>query len=118
MSTEKTVGWPLISDEELTNIQIIWSSEFDYTNRAAIEIAKEYGRKITVDGLQISQYKEDILETAAAEADVPYELLQAILNLTKKKWPSLEIYGAKRGLERDIEATLQKAAKEVESAAP
>ena len=118
LSTEKTVGWPLISDEELTNIQIIWSSEFDYTNRAAIEIAKEYGRKITVDGLQISQYKEDILETAAAEADVPYELLQAILNLTKKKWPSLEIYGAKRGLERDIEATLQKAAKEVESAAP
>ena len=49
---------------------------------------------------------------------MPYELLQAILDLTKTKWPSLEVYGAKRGLERDIEDTLSKAVNQVEKAAP
>lgn len=118
LSTEKTVGWTLIGDEELANIQTIWNSDFDYTGMEAINLAKEFGRQIAVDNAQINHYKEDILETAAAEADVPYELLQAILDLTKTKWPSLEVYGAKRGLERDIEDTLSKAVNQVEKAAP
>lgn len=118
LETEKSVGWPLIADEDLANIQTIWSVEFDYTHAEAIDIAKEFGRRIVVDGARIDFYKEDILEIAAAEADVPCELLQAILNLTKNKWKSLEVYGAKRGLERDIDTTLQLAARQMEQAAP
>jgi hypothetical protein len=60
--------------------------------------------------------QESFLELAALAADVPIELLQAILGLTRNKWPALDVHGAKTGLERDIEKALALAAKQVEQA--
>jgi len=123
LETEKQAGWELISTEDLTNIQRIWNVEFDYTKAEVLNIAKKFGRTLTTDYLEhpeeaVKASAIDFLETAALEADVPAELLHAILHLTKNKWSSLEIYGAKTGLERDLEQTLILAAKQVEQAAP
>ncbi|WP_199051915.1 DNA phosphorothioation system sulfurtransferase DndC [Aquitalea sp. ASV15] len=118
LQTEREVGWTLIHDDELAHVQKIWNVEFDYTNSEAISIAREFGRSISMPNFNADDEREDFLEKAALEADVPYELLQAILGLTKNKWPSLEVHGAKTGLERDIEKALLLAAKQVEQAAP
>lgn len=118
LETEKAVGWSLISDEDLANIQVIWSEEFDYTHNEALNIVREYGRRVVAPLAGAVTHRETILETAALEADVPYELLQALLNLPKTKWTSLDVYGAKTGLERDVERALLLAANQVERAAP
>lgn len=123
LQTEKQVGWELISAEELTAIQRIWNTEFDYTHAEVANLAKEFGRTLTAEYLEhpdeaIKTSAVDFLEEAALVADVPVDLLRAVLNLTKNKWSSLEIYGAKTGLERDLEKTLILAAKQVEQTAP
>jgi DNA sulfur modification protein DndC len=116
LETEKTVGWKLVHDDELANIQRIWSTEFDYTNSCALSIARDFGRIVSMSNIDEQHGTENFLETAALEADVPYELLQAILGLTRNKWASLDVHGAKTGLERDIEKALSLAAKQVEQA--
>ncbi|WP_208450753.1 DNA phosphorothioation system sulfurtransferase DndC [Burkholderia anthina] len=119
LQTEREVGWPLISDEELLSIQAIWSTEFDYTGGAALEISAEFDRKL--HGKQQSQSSNqtrDLLERAALEVDVPPELLQSVLDLVKQRAASLSVYGAKSGLERDLEKILMLAAKQAEQATP
>lgn len=116
LATEKEVGWKLIQDEELASIQRIWTNEFDYTQTSAIAIANEFDREIQMKSVNEEIIDESHLETAAIQADVPPELLQAIISLAKNA--SLEVHGAKIGLERDIERTLLLASKQAELAAP
>lgn len=116
LSTEKKVGWPLIQDDELANIQKIWASEFDYTKTSAVAIANEFQREIQMRAVNEQTIDDRHLETAAIQADVPPELLLAIISLAKNA--SLEVHGAKIGLERDIERALLLASKQAELAAP
>jgi DNA sulfur modification protein DndC len=122
LETEKKAGWELISAEELTSIQKIWNAEFDYTHGEVASIAKDFNRTLSADYFahpdEASATAIDLLESAALTADVPVDLLKAILNLTKNKWSSLEIYGAKTGLQRDLETALMLAARQVEQVAP
>lgn len=64
------------------------------------------------------QHEDDILETAARDANIDAELLRNILHLVKYKYPSLEVWGAKTRLEKDIEELIAKAARQAEQAAP
>jgi DNA sulfur modification protein DndC len=117
LETEAAVKVALISDEDISNIQRIWSIEFDYTHAEALGIALEFGRCVQ-ESTATTAEDENFLEMAALEADVPQELLQALLTLTRLRAPSLELRGAKAGLERDIQNTLILAANQVEQAAP
>lgn len=120
--TEKAIadkGLELISAEELGQIQSEWTSEFDYTGRMAADIATEFGREVIImEPHTPLQHEDDILETAARDANIDAELLRNILHLVKYKYPSLEVWGAKTRLEKDIEELIAKAARQAEQAAP
>jgi DNA sulfur modification protein DndC len=116
LTTEKSVGWQLIHDDELEGIQRSWTNDFDYTKQSAVSIANEFGREVHMRKVFDRGLDETHLEQAAIHADVPPELLQTIISLAKNA--SLEVHGAKIGLERDIEHALLLASKQVELAAP
>ena len=59
--------------------------------------------------------ESELLEQAALRHDIPPELVQALLDLRRRKWPSLDKWGAKTGLEQDVGALIEKATKQAEA---
>ena len=115
LALELEVGFPLITDDELSAIQTEWQREFDYSG-IGVKIAKKYGRSIVVGENKSAVDESELLEQAALRHDTPPELLQALLDLRRREWPSLDKWGAKAGLERAVGALIEKATKQAEAA--
>jgi DNA sulfur modification protein DndC len=110
---ERESGLSLISDEQLANIQAIWHDEFDYTGEAAHLIVAEFGRRITMSNESgfHSTSAADILGQAAVAQSIPRDLLQKVLNTVRYHAPTLDTWGAKPQLDRELEELITKAAK-------
>lgn len=114
LALEQELGIPLITDDELSAIQAEWQGEFDYSGIGA-KIAGKYGRSIIVSENKLPTGESALLEQAALRHDIPPELVQALVDLRRRKWPSLDKWGAKTGLERDVGALIEKATKQAEA---
>lgn len=120
LELERKVRQIIISEAELAYIQAQWSRDFDFSE-TAYKIAHEYGRDIRMDisNRSTGLAEEDLLLEQLAESyeihpDLPFELL----HLVRNKYPSLDLYGAKTGLEREIVALIEKAVAQAEATAP
>lgn len=114
LALEQEVGSPLITDDELSAILAEWQQEFDYSGIGA-KIAGKYGRSMIVSENKTPAGESELLEQAALRHDIPPELVQALLDLRRRKWPSLDKWGAKTGLEQDVGALIEKATKQAEA---
>ena len=52
--------------------------------------------------------EQEILEELWAEYEIPPKLVKHLLYLVNDKYPSLEVWGAKAGLERDVAEAIEK----------
>lgn len=52
--------------------------------------------------------EQEILEELLAEYEIPPELVKHLLYLVNDKYPSLEVWGAKAALERDVAEAIAK----------
>jgi DNA sulfur modification protein DndC len=110
LETEKKVNQGLISDDEIQYIQQQWAKEFDL-KESAIHIANRYGRNIKeMNELKLSESDQEIIDELIAKWELQPELVQSILFLVTKKYPSLDIRGAKINLQREIAEKIETAA--------
>jgi DNA sulfur modification protein DndC len=106
--TERSVGIQLISDEEIRSIQAEWSNEFDLTN-SAVTLAATYGREVdAVPDMTLPPKEAEIINSLINQHNVPTDLVYHLLFLVNKKFPSLEIHGAKAALQREVRAAIEK----------
>jgi DNA sulfur modification protein DndC len=120
LELEKKVEQTIINEAELVAIQTYWSEDFDFSE-SAYKIAQEYGRFVCMDisSRSVGLAEEDrLLEQLAEEFEIHPDLPFELLHLVRKKYPSLDLYGAKTGLERDIVALIEKAIAQAEAADP
>lgn len=115
LDLEKKMG-QLISDEELTYIQVEWSKEFDFQNNLATEIATKHGRKAAMPKInkEIAPPEDELLEQAAVEAGINPDLLRQALDIRRKQFSSLDKWGAKTQFERALGDLVDKAARQAE----
>lgn len=119
LATERASGLPLISDEQLANIQAIWHDEFDYTGEAARLIAAEFGREVAMGTITSGKHgAEALLEQAAMEQGINPEILKSILQTVRYRAPKIDAWGAKPALDRELEDLIAKAAKQAEHITP
>lgn len=117
LATEKQTGLPLVSDDELRYIQSEWSKEFDFQGNLASNIAAGYGREIAMtENARISTPEDELLEQAALEQGINPELVHQLLEIRRRDYPSLDIWGAKGGFEKAVGELLEKAANQAEQA--
>ena len=108
--TEKKVGKHLISDKEIRYIQYQWNSEFDL-KESAVHIANQYGRVLKkMNNFKLPPGDQEIIDDLIADMELQPELVQSILYLVTKKYASLDVYGAKTNLQREIETIIETAA--------
>ncbi|HYE36011.1 DNA phosphorothioation system sulfurtransferase DndC [Methylocaldum sp.] len=120
LDLEKKIGQTIISDDELAVIQSQWSEDFDFSE-TTYKIAHEYGRDVPMEIARRSTGLADedrLLEQLAEEFEVHPDLPFELLHLVRKKYPSLDVYGAKPSLERDIVDLIEKAVAQIEAADP
>ncbi len=55
--------------------------------------------------------EQEIMDQLIQEFELPPSLIEKLLSLVTEKHPSLEVWGAKKALERDVAETIQNAAK-------
>lgn len=123
LATEKSAGIELITNEEMGEIQAIWHNEFDYTGREVSRIAALFDREVVMANAHIGERDSDelieaLLEEAAGEAEIDIDLLRQVLYLTREKYPSLDVWGAKKRLEEEFDVLIRKAVQQAEQAAP
>ena len=108
----------LVNDEELVYIQVVWNQDFDYTN-SAIKIAQSFSRKIPMLENAIPLDKErHLLEEMCESYGLQPELVEALLNLVSFKYPTLDAWGTKASLEREIGELIEKAVEQARNAKP
>lgn len=118
LETEQEVGMQLVNDEELVYIQAIWNQDFDYTN-SAIKIAQSFSRKIPMLENVIPLDKErHLIEKLCESYELQPELVEALLNLVSFKYPTLDAWGVKASLEREIGELIEKTVEQARSADP
>lgn len=114
--TEKTVGFELISNEDLNFIQLEWRKEFDY-NDSVRSIALSFGREIVLDKTSpLKSSVDNILESCAVDHDFPPELAHELLDKVKKSYADLGRWGAKRQLEDALAELIKKDVRQAEKA--
>jgi len=107
LKTEKEVKVRLISDEEISYIQTIWSKEFDL-EFSAYKISKKYGREVIgMENIEFSQEEQQILDSLVSKYEVSPELIYKLIELVKIDYPNIDFHGAKAGLERAIKETIE-----------
>lgn len=112
LETEKLVGVSLITDEELMFIQGAWDVDFDFEH-TALRIAQKFGRSVEMPKkARFVSDQTDIIEALSQEYEVQPELVEELLFLANEKHPTLDAYGAKAGLERDVRELIEKAAEQ------
>lgn len=117
LKTERTVGLPLISDDELEYIQFEWANEFDFQGNLAVEIAAKYGRAFVMSGNESKvTLEEGLLEQAALQYDISPDLVRQLFEIRQHDFPSLDKWGAKTGFEKALGDLLEKAARQAEQA--
>lgn len=117
LKTERKVGLPLISDDELKYIQTEWANEFDFQGKLALEIAAGYGRAIDMSENESKVTLEDeLLEQAALQYDISPDLVRQLFDIRQRDFPSLDKWGAKTGFEKALGDLLEKAARQAEQA--
>jgi len=108
LQTEQDVGRQLITDQEIDYIQRVWTKDYDLAE-TAIRLAERFGRKVeAVEQVALPLREQEILEELLAEYEISPELVKHLLYLVHDKYPSLEIWGAKAGLERDVAEAIAK----------
>ncbi|QTA78899.1 Rossmann-like alpha/beta/alpha sandwich fold-containing [Desulfonema limicola] len=116
--TEQEVGILLISNAEISYIQNIWSQDFDL-GETAIELSNKYDKKIEkTEEIKIQSKEKKILDSLMADYELSPDLITKLLYLVSEKYPSMEIRGAKRNLQKDIADALEKAITQEELADP
>jgi len=114
LETEQKVGKRLVSDEEIVYIQQIWKNDFDF-GQLAFELCAKYGRKIKeMARNSLTPEDQQILESLIGEYELNPELVYNLLSLVNQKYPSLEVWGTKNALRREIEEAIEKAARQEE----
>lgn len=117
-STEKQVGFNLISDEDLVFIQQEWNKEFDYNNSVQ-SIALGYGRSISMGKNSIPKPRIDsLLDSCAVEYDFPPELAHELLDKVRLSYADLGRWGAKKQLEDALAELIKKDVRQAEKADP
>jgi len=58
--------------------------------------------------------EDELLEQVAIESDLNPELMRQLLDIRRRDFPSLDKWGARKGLERAIGDLVKKAAQQVE----
>lgn len=116
LALEKQTALSLVSDAELSYIQEEWSHEFDFQNRLATDLAKRYGRDISMNEIKTNatMSEDTLLEEAALENDVSPDLLRELLDIRRRDFPSLDKWGAKTNFENAVGALVKKAARQAE----
>ena len=108
LQTEQDVGRQLITDQEILYIQRVWTKDYDLAE-SAVRLAEKFGRRVeAMDPITLPQREQEILEELLAEYEIQPELVYHLLSLVKHKYPSLEVWGAKTGLERDVAEAITK----------
>ncbi|MBF0566741.1 MAG: DNA phosphorothioation system sulfurtransferase DndC [Nitrospirae bacterium] len=106
--TEMEMNAQLISDEEIAYIQRVWSEDFDLSY-SAYRISGTYGREIKNMRLPttLSSKEQEILDGLLSEFEVQPDLIEKLLRLVTEDYPTLDFYGAKAALERDIKDAIE-----------
>lgn len=106
LQLERRVGQRLISDAEIQYIQSVWRTEFDLKDEA-LQIAAEYGRTIgAMDTLQLPNAEQQLLDQLVADRGISPDLVERLLRLVLTEYSDLRVWGAKAGLQREIEAAI------------
>ena len=118
LAMEQKLGFQLVGDEELHYIQYEWTRDFDFTGKRVGEIAEQCGRRLDMPNTprDNANLEDDLLEAAALDAGVNAELMRQLLDIRRRKYPTLEKYGAKGGFERAIGDLIRQAAQQAENA--
>jgi DNA sulfur modification protein DndC len=116
LALEKQTTLSLVSDAELNYIQQEWSHEFDFQNRLATDLAKQYGREIVMSEIKINATisEDEMLEEAARDNDINADLLRELLDIRRCNFPSLDKWGAKKKFEMAVGNLVKKAARQAE----
>ena len=115
LDTEKKIGRYLISDEEISCIQRQWKEDFDAVE-SAYGIARRYGRDVTDMSKNTipSEKEEGLLQKLILDFEIEETCVMELFELVTKKSLSLDNYGDKVGLKRDIKRVIEKAIEQEE----
>ena len=63
-----------------------------------------------MNNFQLPPKDQEIIDNLLAETELQPELVHSILSLVTEKYPSLDVRGAKAGLQREITEAIERAA--------
>lgn len=117
LKMEKQMGFQLISDEEIAYIHEVWTREIDFQD-TALEIAVQYSREVSEMKQSFLTSEEDRLldDLLADYENLPPELIRRLLDLVKEQLPTLNTYGAKKQLTRQIKMMVERSVVQKETA--
>lgn len=108
LDAERTVNRKLISDDELSVIQDIWTKEFDYSETVS-KIALTYGREFAMDKTAAFQSDEDaLLAQCARDIEFSEDLASELFETVRKRHTMLDRWGAKEELRRELRSLIER----------
>ncbi len=119
LQIEKKMDLQLISNNEISYIHKIWTQEIDFED-TAFDIARKYNREVSeMKKSYRTSIEDELLDDLFPNYEkLSPELIRHLLDLVKERLPTLNTYGAKAQLTRDIKATVERAIIQKETAEP
>lgn len=117
LQIEMKMGQQLISDAEIAYIHGIWTKEIDFED-TALGLAIHFNREISEMKKSFRTSVEDTLldDLFPEYEELPPELIRRLLDLVKEQLPTLNTYGAKKQLTREIKAIVERSVIQKETA--
>jgi len=117
LQIEVKMGQQLISDAEIAYIHGIWTKEIDFED-TALGLAIQFNREISEMKKSFRTSVEDTLldDLFPQYEELPPELIRRLLDLVKEQLPTLNTYGAKKQLTREIKAIVERSVIQKETA--
>ncbi len=117
LQIEKQMRHQLISDIEIAYIHDTWTKEIDFQD-SALRIARQYNREVSEMKQSFRTSEEDRLldDLLPSYEGLPPELIRSLLDIVKEQLPTLNTYGAKKQLAREIKKMLERSVVQQETA--
>lgn len=117
LQIEIKMDFQLISDAEIAYIHEVWTKEIDFEETALV-LAKQYNREISeMKRSHRTSIEDTLLDDLFPHYEaLPPELIRHLLDLVKEQMPTLNTYGAKIQLTRDIKSAVERAIIQKETA--